>query len=316
MSAMAPAVPGTARLLVRGLASHGWQDGRVVPQAELTVPVGTHALHQATAVFEGIRAYRIADQVGLFRLDDHLRRLASSAALMRIALPCDLAEIRAGVLDVVRTCGVGDAYVRPVVYLASPSLSTCATQLASSAAIVVWDVAEGSGAPAECEFSRWRRPHPMTYPIAAKCAASYAGATLAKTEAVAAGADEAIQLDAAGLVAEATTSNLFAAVGGTLLTPSLDQGILNGITRRTVVRLCTDLGIPVAEARMSPADLAGASELFLTGTAAEITPVSRLGSTRYQTTGPITTALTSAYRRAVRDADPERGWVTVVQADV
>jgi branched-chain amino acid aminotransferase len=253
-----------------------WIDGRVVDPAEARVPVTDHGLLYGDGIFEGIRAFGRR----VFRLDDHLARLRVSATAIGLALPLDEAELREVVLATLRALGRDDAYVRLVVTRGEGALgvdpTTCPRPrvfcIAAEAAIFP---AAKLAAGLDLVTVSWRRPALDVIDPRVK-SLNYLNNALAKLEARQRGADEALLLNAAGTVAEASVANVFVLHGRTLATPPPTDGCLEGITRRTVLELAPALGLEARERSLSRTDLLGADEVFVTGTGAGIVPVRSL----------------------------------------
>lgn len=275
----------------------------------------THALHYGTAVWEGIRVYEGERGAAVLRLDDHLRRLETSARLYRMALPYDRASLRCATLDVIRANDLTECYVRPLAFRGYGPMGLDGTANPVSVAIVAWHFAgylqEARDTGARASVSSWRRPAGDALPLLAKASGHYLNAVLAKTEAAAQGVDIAVLLDARGLVTEGTAENIFAVRDGVLITPPRYSDILAGITRDCVLVLAQDLGVPVEERPLARAELTLADELFVTGTAAEVTPVREIDGHRLGVPGPITRSLQAAYDDAVRGRDERHAaWLT------
>jgi branched-chain amino acid aminotransferase len=276
-----------------------WFDGKMVPWRDAKIHVLTHGLHYASAVFEGERVY----DGRIFKLTEHSQRLARSAELLGFKLPFSVAEIDAGCRAVVAASGLKDAYVRPVAWRGSEQMGVSAQQSRIHVAIACWEwpsyfSPELRERGIKLCFAKWRRPAPDTAPTEAKAAGLYMICTLSKHAAEADGCNDALMLDYRGQLAEATGANLFLAKDGVLNTPTPDC-FLNGITRQTVIELAHARGIKVVERAMWPDELAAADEVFLTGSAAEVTAVGQIGEHHYQV-GPITRALRDDYEKLVR----------------
>ncbi|HRP79100.1 MAG TPA: branched-chain amino acid aminotransferase [Aquamicrobium sp.] len=276
-----------------------WLDGEMVEWRDARCHVLNHGLHYASGIFEGIRAYGGKQ----FRLKAHIERLFESGRLLGYDIPFSLDALTDACHDVVSRNGLSDAYVRPFAWRGSEQMSVSAPSSRIHVGIAAWTMpayfqkSDGGGG-IRLAFSRWRRQAPTMAPLQAKAAGLYMAGTLAKHEAVAEGFDDALMLDWEGNVAEATAANIFAYVDGTLLTPIADN-FLNGITRQTVVELARGRGIDVREVRLDLPTLLKASEVFVTGTAAELAPVSRIGTTEFSV-GPVTLGLLDAYQALVR----------------
>ena len=275
-----------------------WMDGMLVPWREATLHVLSHGLHYASGVFEGERAYR----GHIFRLRDHTERLIRSAALLGFVLPYTAEEIDAACRAVVAANGLEDAYVRPIAWRGAEELSVAAPGSRIHLAIASWAWPNLFGDDrmrgVRLGMATWRRPHPQTAPTESKAAGMYMIGTLSKHAAAEAGFDDALMLDWRGKVAEATGANLFLVIDGALHTPTPDC-FLDGITRRTVMALAESRQITVVERPIEESELALASEAFLTGTAAEVTPVRQIGAHCY-VPGAITEALVRDYEALVR----------------
>jgi branched-chain amino acid aminotransferase len=265
-----------------------WLDGRLLPWRDARAHVLSHGLHYASAVFEGERAYGGT----IFRLRDHTNRLLASARMMDFPLPWTAEEIDAACDAVVAANGLSDAYVRPVAWRGAEALGVSGAGGRPHLAIAAWEWGDYYGdrmAGIALSESRWRRPPPDTAPVMVKASCLYAIGTLAKRQAEAEGRDDALMLDWRGLVSETTSANVFLAIDGTLHTPAPDC-FLDGLTRQMVVRLAKLAQIPVVERAIQPADLDRATEVLLTGTAAEVTAVRRIGAREYAP-GDITARL-------------------------
>ncbi|MCX5077358.1 branched-chain amino acid aminotransferase [Streptomyces sp. NBC_00513] len=276
-----------------------WLDGRFVPWREARLHVLSHGLHYGGAVFEGVRVYGGR----MFKSLEHAERLRSSARELNYSLPYSADELDAAAREVVRREGIVDGYVRPVAWRGSEQISVSGSGSTPHVAIAAWDwphvfSADAARAGIRLRTSKWRRPDPATAPVRAKAASLYNICTLARDEAEAAGYDDALLLDLRGALAEATGANLFLVIDGALHTPTPDS-FLDGITRQTVIALAADLGIEVVERRVEPGELDHAEEVFLTGTAYEVQPVSGVDERTYRV-GKMTAELAAAYARLVR----------------
>ncbi len=270
-----------------------WLDGELVPWREARLHVLSHGLHYASCVFEGERAYGGR----VFKLDEHSRRLLDSARMLGFEIPYSLEEINAATCEVVRANGLSDCYVRPVAWRGSEQMGVSAHGTTIHLAIAAW---EWGAYYRDLKLTRaiFRRPAPDTAPVHAKAAGLYMICTLSKHAAEAKGFEDALMLDYRGYVAETTGANIFLVREGALHTPIPDC-FLNGITRQTVIALARRRGIPVVERHIRPEELRQAQEVFVTGTAAEITPVRAIDDLRYQV-GPVTAALMDDFRALTR----------------
>ena len=301
-----------------------WHRGKLVPWQEATVHVLAHALHYGSAVFEGIRSYDTAAHGPvIFRLREHVRRLFESARVYRLELPHGQEEIAAACREVVSVNGLRSAYLRPIAYRGYGSLGVSAIDrcpVEVSVAAFRWGAylgAEAMERGANVMVSSWRRVAPDTLPAMAKAAGNYLSGQLMGAEARRLGFDEALALDAAGNLSEGAGENVFLVRDEVLYTPPVAAAILPGITRATVIALAGDLGLAVREETLPREALYWADEVFLTGTAAEITPVRavdglQVGAGRR---GPVTERIQDAFFGLFDGRTPDRwGWLDPVGA--
>ncbi|HTT98416.1 MAG TPA: branched-chain amino acid aminotransferase [Rhizomicrobium sp.] len=276
-----------------------WLDGKLVPWKDAKIHVLTHGLHYASSVFEGERLYNGR----IYKLEEHTARLFESARILDMEIPFSEAEINKATLEAVAAQGFTDAYVRPVVYRGSEQMSVAAPKSKIHVAIAAWQWPSYFD-PTEklkgirLEISRWRRPAPDCAPTKSKAAGLYMICTISKHEAESRGYGDAMMLDYRGLVAEATGANMFFIKDGKLHTPIADC-FLNGITRQSVIELARARQIPVFERYIEPTELDTFEECFLTGTAAEVTPVSEIGPHKF-TPGAMSELIMKAYAAEVR----------------
>ncbi len=278
-----------------------WYDGEMAPWREANVHVLTHGLHYASSIFEGERVY----DGEIFKLTEHSERLAHSAEVMGFEIPYSVAEIDQASRDIVSAMRIADGYVRPVAWRGSEMMGVSAQATSIHVAIAAWPWPSYFSPEARLkgirlDMAQWRRPSPETAPTQTKAAGLYMICTLSKHAAEAAGFDDALMLDYRGFVAEATGANIFFAVDGVLHTPIPDC-FLDGITRRTVIALARKRGIEVVERHIMPDELDTPDEVFITGTAAEVTPIAEIASRHYRV-GPITRQLMEDYDALVRTA--------------
>ncbi len=276
-----------------------WFDGELVPWRDARVHVLTHALHYASAVFEGQRAYGGE----IFALAQHSERLIRSAELLGFSIPWSREAIDQACRDTLAANGMQDAYMRPIAWRGSEQMGVAAQRSRIHLAIACWDWGAYFGEEAlarglRLEIASWRRPAPYTAPTASKAAGLYMICTLAKHQAADRGFDDAMMLDWRGQVAEATGANIFFVKDGVLHTPAPDC-FLDGITRRTVIRLARARGVEVVERAIWPEELEGFEQCFLTGSAAEVTPVGAIGPWRFEV-GALTRQLMADYASLVR----------------
>jgi branched-chain amino acid aminotransferase len=275
-----------------------WFDGVMVPWRDAKLHVLTHGLHYASAVFEGERAY----DGNIFKLRAHTERLIQSAGILGFKIPYTVDAIDAACKQVVAANGLTDAYVRPIAWRGSEMLAVAAQQTKIHFAIATWPWPNLFGADrmkgVRLAMASWKRPHPETAPTASKAAGLYMIGTLAKHEAEAKGFNDALMLDWRGHVSEATGANIFFVINGELHTPTPDC-FLNGITRRTIMSLARGHQMKVVERTILPEEMPKATEVFLAGTAAEVTPVRQIGELNF-TPSTITETLLRDYEQLVR----------------
>ncbi|MGQ3354047.1 MAG: branched-chain amino acid aminotransferase [Phreatobacter sp.] len=258
-----------------------WMDGKLVPWRDAQVHVLTHGLHYASAVFEGERAYGGA----IYKCTEHSARLRKSAELLDFEIPFSVAEIDAAKMATLKANGQTDAYVRPVAWRGSEMMGVSAQHNKIHLAIATWEWPSYFDPATKMkgirlDIAEYRRPDPATAPSTSKAAGLYMICTISKHKAEKKGYADALMFDWQGRVAECTGANVFFIKDGQVHTPIADC-FLDGITRRTVIDLCRKRGFEVIERRIMPEELSSFNECFITGTAAEVTPVSEIGPYRY-----------------------------------
>jgi branched-chain amino acid aminotransferase len=294
-----------------------WMDGKLVDWEDAKIHVLTHALHYGTGVFEGIRAYETSRGPAIFRLTDHIMRMFRSAHVYMIDIPFTPEQLIEGAKDTVRASGLHSCYVRPIVFHGYGEMGLNPLNAPVNVAIAVW--AWGTYLGDDCLengarliVSSWRRPDPNVLPAQAKATGQYLNSGLAKVEALKAGYDDAIMLAQDGKVAEGTGENLFLVRDGVLVTPTQATGILQGITRDSIFTIAQDLGYEIVEQALVRSDIYTADEAFLTGTAAEVTPVREVDDRAIGTgtRGPITKEIQQTYFAAVKgEMDKYASWL-------
>lgn len=296
-----------------------WLDGGLVPWDEAKVHVLTHGLHYGYAIFEGVRCHATPRGPAVFRLGDHLERFENSAKTYRMRLPFDRATLRRATIDLVRANGIADAYLRPIAFSGYGEMGLDPTQSPVEVAIGMWAWGaylgeDGVRRGVRATVSSWVRIDSRMLPPQAKCAANYANSALAKMEATSAGYDEAILLNAAGMVAEGPGENIFRVKNGVVSTPPASSGILRGVTRDTVLHFLKEENLVFQRTDFTREELFTADELFYTGTAAGITPIREVDGRPIGTgTYPITRRLQECYDRAVHGRSDRYGdWLTFV----
>ena len=278
-----------------------WFDGALVPWREAQVHVLTHALHYASAVFEGERAYGGE----IFKLSEHSQRLIDSGRMLDFEIPYSLAQIDQACRDAIKANKLSDCYVRPIAWRGSEMMGVSAQANKIHLAVAAWDWGSYFDPALKMKgiriaMAHYKRPDPATIPSKAKATGLYMICTIEKHRAERAGYADALMLDWRGRVAECTGANVFLIRDGELHTPTPDC-FLDGITRRTVIGLAAKRGLKVHERVIMPDELASFSECFIVGTAAEVTPVSEIGEQKYQP-GAITEGLLKDYMAAVQPA--------------
>ena len=291
-----------------------WMNGTLVDWDDAKVHVLTHTLHYGTGVFEGIRAYETPDGTAVFRLTEHIQRLFNSAKILGMEIPYTVDELIQATKDTVRSTGMPSVYVRPIAYYGYGEMGLNTLPCTVDVAIACWPWGAYLGDDAltkgvRMKISSWTRLDHNMLPPAAKTVANYANSSLAKVEALKAGYDEAILLNAQGLVSECTGENLFVVRNGTILTPPLAAGALEGITQSSVVAIARELGHEVRVENIARSDLYVAEEIFCCGTAAEVSAINSVDDRPVNCPGPITKAVADIYAQAVRGKVPQyRHW--------
>jgi branched-chain amino acid aminotransferase len=276
-----------------------WYDGAMVPWSDAKVHVLTHGLHYGSCVFEGERAYGGE----IFKLEQHTARLKESARLLEFEIPFSEAEINGACREILKVQKLTDAYLRPVAWRGSEMMGVSAQANTIHLAIAAWEWPSYFD-PAQrlkgirIDMAKYRRPDPMTAPSTSKAAGLYMICTISKHAAERAGFADALMLDWRGRVAECTGANVFFVKDGVIHTPDADA-FLNGITRQTVIELAKRRGYQVIERAVMPEELESFDECFITGTAAEVTPVSEIAGRHYQA-GPVTRTLMEDYMAEVQ----------------
>ena len=296
-----------------------WMDGEVIPWREATVHVLTHTLHYGMGVFEGVRAYDADQGTAIFRLQDHTRRLINSAKIMRMPMPYDEATLNAAQCDMVRENQLKSAYIRPMCFYGSEGMGLRADNLKVHCIVAAWDWGSYLGAEnmekgIRIRTSSFTRHHVNISMCKAKANGHYINSMLALQEALTDGYDEALLLDVDGYVAEGSGENIFLIKDGVIYTPDLTSA-LDGITRRTLFELASDIGVEIREKRITRDEVYIADEAFFTGTAAEVTPIRELDNRPIGTgqRGPITEQLQSLFFDAVHGRiEKYNHWLTPV----
>ncbi|MEA2387675.1 MAG: branched-chain amino acid aminotransferase [Thermoleophilaceae bacterium] len=296
-----------------------WANGELVPWEDAKVHVLTHALHYGTGVFEGIRAYDTEQGPAIFRHREHLERLEKSARLYYMDLPFSLDELREATHDLIARNGLKSCYIRPLVVRGFGEMGLNPLANPVEVYIAVWEWGaylgeDGKTHGVRAKTSSYRRISPESLIPHAKASGQYLNSVLAKVEATKAGYDEAILLDHRGSVCEGTGENVFVVRDGAIATPGHSSSILDGINRRSVMEIATDLGYKVVERDVARAELALADEVFLTGTAAELTPLREIDDIEIGPPGEITSQIQRAFDDALHGrAERYREWLDPVR---
>ena len=289
-----------------------WKNGEMVPWAECTTHVLTHSLHYGSGVFEGLRCYynEESEKSFVFRMREHYERLARSTKICMMDMPFTVDEMCEATLEVIKLNKLTSCYVRPLVYRGYGQMGVDPTLAPVDVIIAVWPWGAYLGEDAlsngiKVGVSSWRQRSINAIPPAMKATASYMNSILAKLEAKSHGYSEAVLLNEQGYVCEGTGENLFIVRDGVLMTPPVSDGVLEGITRDTTLKLAEHLGIPTKEASLTRTDLYIADEVFFTGSAAEVTPVNSVDDRVIGKPGPVTKALQQAFFDLVQGKIPE-----------
>lgn len=297
-----------------------WFNGQLIEWRDAKTHVLTHTLHYGMGVFEGVRAYETAEGPAIFRLQEHTKRLFNSAKILGMKLPYTQDEINQAHIDVVKANNLHSCYFRPMAYYGAAKLGVAPQADDVQVILAAWPWGaylgeEGMKRGIRVRVSSFTRHHPNIHMIKAKANGNYLNSILANTEATRDGYDEAILLDAQGYVAEGSGENIFVVNEGRLYTPALDVA-LDGITRKSVIAIAEEIGLPVIEKRITRDELYAADEVFFTGTAAEVTPIREIDNREIGIgeRGPITTEIQQRYFDIVEGKNPAyRHWLTYVK---
>ena len=297
-----------------------WMNGELVPWDEAQVHVLTHALHYGTSVFEGVRCYDTELGPAVFRNQDHVDRLYKSAALYHMPIPFEPEELRQATLETVARNNLRSCYIRPLVFRGYGTMGLFPLEAPVDVIIAVWEWGaylgeEGKQHGIRAKVSSWRRISPQSLIPHAKAGGQYLNSVLAKIETHKAGYDEAILLDEHGRVCEGSGENIFVVRDGVSVTPPQTASILDGISRKSIMRIAADLGHQVVERDIARAELYLADEVFMSGTAAELVPVREIDDHAVGTgePGPVTRAVQQVYDDALLGRDARyREWLDLV----
>ena len=261
-----------------------WMNGKLVPFKNAKVHVLTHALHYSTAIFEGLRCYNTPKGSAIFRLPEHVDRFFNSAKMYSMKMPYNKKQITDAIIKTVKNSTLKECYIRPIAYYGYGELGLTPTQNKVDVAIACWpwkmgESKAGKFTGAKCKISSWIRIDSAAQPMKAKAASNYANAGLARVEALKEGYDEAIMLNNQGKIAEGSAENIFILKNDKIITPPLTAGVLEGITRDSVIQIIEFNGGEIIEADLDREDLYVADEVFMTGTAAEVKSVTEIDKT-------------------------------------
>jgi len=297
-----------------------WMDGKLVDWDKAQVHVLTHTLHYGFGAFEGTRCYKCVDGSAIFRLEDHLRRLYNSAKILTLEIPVSFEQMVKASKEIVKANDYEECYLRHLVYIGDGELGLGTMTNPTRTAIAVWKWGaylgeEGLKKGIRLKTSSYVRLPVTSFPAKAKAIGNYVNSILAKREVLKAGYDEAIMLDTQGYVSEASGENIFLVYGDTLITPPESSSILNGITRKSVIELATDLGFTVKQEVFPRDTVYCADEVFLTGTAAEVTPVREVDNRKIGkgSAGPVALKIQGEFFKIVLGKNKKyKKWLTYV----
>jgi branched-chain amino acid aminotransferase len=296
-----------------------WMNGELVDWADANIHILTHSLHYGMGVFEGVRAYETPDGPAVFRLTEHMKRLHNSAKIMGMDMPYSVEELVQATKDVVAASGLPSAYIRPIAYFGYGEMGLNTLPCSVDVAIACWPWGaylgdHGLTEGIRLKISSWMRHDHNSMPPASKTTGNYVNSSLAKVEALKAGYDEAVMLSPEGTISECTGENIFIVRGGILLTPPIASGALEGLTQDTVTTIANDLGFEVRREVLTRSDLYICEEMFLCGTAAEISAVNSVDDRSIPCPGPMTLAIAEQYGKAVRgQTEKYMGWLEHVR---
>jgi len=297
-----------------------WMNGKFVKWDDARIHICSHVIHYGSSVFEGMRVYKTPKGPAAFRLRDHSERLLNSAKIYRMQIPYTAQQLDEAILDTIGANHLEECYVRPIAYRGYGSLGVDPSDCPVDVAIATWPWGKYLGDEAlekgvSVCFSSWNRIAPNTMPAMAKAGANYMNSQLIKLEAISHGYVEGIALDVSGNVSEGSGENIFLVRKGALITPTFAASILPGITRNSIIRLAEDMGIKVIEQNVPREALYLADEVFFTGSAAEVTPISRIDKIVIGEgkAGPMTKKLQAALFGIIKGkAEDKYGWLTLV----
>lgn len=297
-----------------------WMNGKLVPFKDAKVHVLTHALHYSTAIFEGLRCYNTPKGSAIFRLPEHVDRLFKSAKMYSMKMTYSKKQISDAIIKTVKESKLKECYIRPLAYYGYGEMGLTPTKNKVDVSIACWEWKMGESkagkfSGAKCKISSWIRIDSRAQPMKAKAASNYANAALARVEALEDGYDEAIMLNSNGKIAEGSAENIFILKDGQIITPPLTSGILEGITRDSVIQIIEENGGYVVEADIDREDLYTADEVFMVGTAAEVKSVAQIDHVRISDgkPGKVTKALQKSFTDVTMGKDDRfLPWLTYI----
>ena len=297
-----------------------WMNGKLVPFKDAKVHVLTHALHYSTSIFEGIRCYNTPNSSAIFRLPEHVDRFFKSAKLYSMKMQFSKKEISNAIIKTTKSSGLKECYIRPLAYYGYGTMGLTPTQNKVDVSIACWawkmgESKAGKFSGAKCKVSSWIKIDSRSQPMQAKAAANYSNAALARIEALENGYDEAIMLNYSGKVSEGSAENIFIIKDNIIQTPPLSAGLLEGITRDSIIQIIEENGGFVIERDLERDDLYAADEIFMTGTAAEVKSVTQVDKVKIGNgkMGNITKALQKSFTKAVMGKDDRfLPWLTFI----
>ncbi len=298
-----------------------WMNKKLVPFKKANVHVLTHALHYSTAVFEGIRCYNTPNGSSIFRLPEHVDRFFNSAKLYSMKIKYSKKQISNAIIKTVKASGLKECYIRPIAFCGVGAVGLTPPLNNIDVAIACWEWKMGESkagkfSGARCKISSWIRIDSRSQPMQSKAAANYSNAALARVEALKQGYDEAIMLNYEGKIAEGSAENIFIVKGAKIITPPLTSGVLEGITRDSVIQIIKEDGGRVVESDIVKKDLFAANEVFMTGTAAEVKSVTRIDKVKIGDgkPGEFTKALQKSFIKATMGNDKRfLSWLTYIK---
>ncbi|MBV8958794.1 MAG: branched-chain amino acid transaminase [Actinobacteria bacterium] len=296
-----------------------WMDGKLVDWDDARVHILTHTLHYGSGVFEGIRCYPTSQGGAVFRLTDHMVRLFNSAKILMLDIPYTVDQLVEATKETIRANNIDGCYIRPLVYLGYGEMGLNPLPCEVNVSIAVWPWGaylgdEGIKHGVRMKISSWQRHDPNAMPPACKATGMYINSSLAKVEAVKAGYDEAILLSPQGYVSECTGENIFVVKNGTIITPPVSAGALEGITQSSIRTIARDLGFDYEIGNILRSDLYTCDEAFLSGTAAEVVPVNSVDDRVIGEPGPITRKIQDVFFATVKgEVDQYKDWLEHVR---